>query len=173
MSLADKDAKMDALQEEIEKGLELVGATAIEDKLQDDVGITIESLKKAGVKVWVLTGDKMETAINIGYSCSLLSNAYVQFMLDETSPEKIREKLIEYMQDIQVHRKTDPKSRFALILSGDTLIQAIKPPLSLEVLKVAHNCEAVLCCRVSPKQKQEVVTLVRREVIPTPLLHLS
>lgn len=49
-----------------------MGATAIEDKLQDDVGATISVLKDAGVKVWVLTGDKIETAINIGYSCNLL-----------------------------------------------------------------------------------------------------
>lgn len=164
MSLTDKDAKIDALQEEIETGLDLVGATAIEDKLQDEVGITIENLKKAGVKVWVLTGDKMETAINIAYSCSLLSNAYQQFILDESEPKAIGEKLVTFLQDIQVHRKTDPNTRFALVVTGDTLIHAIKEPLSKEVLKVAHNCEAVLCCRVSPKQKQEVVMLVRKEV---------
>ncbi len=107
----------------------------------------------------------METAINIGYSCSLLSNAYVQFILDESTPEKISEKMVTFLQDIQVHRKTDPKTRFALIMSGDALIHAIKEPISKQVLKVAHECEAVLCCRVSPKQKSEVVTLVRREVI--------
>lgn len=107
----------------------------------------------------------METAINIGYSCSLLSNAYIQFILDESTPEKISEKIVTFLQDIQVHKKNDPKTRFALIISGDALIHAIKEPISKEVLKVAHVCEAVLCCRVSPKQKSEVVTLVRREVI--------
>lgn len=50
----------------------LLGATAIEDKLQENVGKTIAFMKKAGIKVWVLTGDKIETAINIGYSCELL-----------------------------------------------------------------------------------------------------
>ena len=164
MALTDKEAKIDALQEEIELGLNLVGATAIEDKLQDEVGVTIEHLKKAGVKVWVLTGDKMETAINIGYSCSLLSNAYIQFILDESTPEEISKKIVTFLQDIQVHRNADNKTRFALVISGDALIHAIKPPISHEVLKVAHECEAVLCCRVSPKQKQEVVTLVRKEV---------
>ena len=62
------------LQEEIESGLELLGGTAIEDKLQDEVGETIEQIKKAGIKVWVLTGDKIETAINIGLSCKLLTS---------------------------------------------------------------------------------------------------
>ena len=55
--------------------LELVGATAIEDRLQDDVGPTIAYLKAAGIKIWVLTGDKIETAINIAFSCRLLTNA--------------------------------------------------------------------------------------------------
>jgi len=58
-----------ALQDEIEHDCDLAGATAIEDKLQDEVGDTIKYLKQAGIKVWVLTGDKVETAINIGFSC--------------------------------------------------------------------------------------------------------
>ena len=53
----------------IEKNFTLIGSTAIEDKLQDGVGDTIQSVKSAGIKLWVLTGDKIETAINIGYSC--------------------------------------------------------------------------------------------------------
>lgn len=57
----------------MEKGFEIIGVTAIEDKLQPEVGSTIAAIKKAGIKVWVLTGDKIETAINIGYSCRLLS----------------------------------------------------------------------------------------------------
>ena len=52
----------------------LVGSTAIEDKLQEEVKETIEAFKETGIKVWVLTGDKVETAINIGYSCGLLNN---------------------------------------------------------------------------------------------------
>lgn len=65
---------MNAVADKIEKDLNLIGSTAIEDKLQDEVGDTIAALKEAGIKVWVLTGDKIETAINIGYSCQLLDN---------------------------------------------------------------------------------------------------
>lgn len=65
---------MEASQEKIEVDLELIGATAIEDRLQDGVGDTIKVLKETGIKVWVLTGDKIETAINIGYSCELLND---------------------------------------------------------------------------------------------------
>lgn len=59
---------------EIEEGLMLIGSTAIEDRLQDDVDQTIQFAKSAGVKVWVLTGDKIGTAINIGFSAGLLDN---------------------------------------------------------------------------------------------------
>lgn len=57
--------------------MELIGATAIEDKLQDQVADTIQFMKRAGIKVWVLTGDKIETAINIGFSAGLLDNSMV------------------------------------------------------------------------------------------------
>ena len=65
---------MTAVEEEIEQKMMLVGSSAIEDKLQEDVKETIESFKDTGIKVWVLTGDKVETAINIGYSCGLLNS---------------------------------------------------------------------------------------------------
>eukprot|EP00351_Strombidinopsis_sp_SopsisLIS2011_P002882 CAMPEP_0116873272 /NCGR_PEP_ID=MMETSP0463-20121206/4300_1 /TAXON_ID=181622 /ORGANISM="Strombidinopsis sp, Strain SopsisLIS2011" /LENGTH=64 /DNA_ID=CAMNT_0004514883 /DNA_START=820 /DNA_END=1014 /DNA_ORIENTATION=+ len=64
---------MSKIEEELEIQLDLLGSTAIEDKLQDDVADTIEDIKSTGVKVWVLTGDKIETAMNIGFSCKLLN----------------------------------------------------------------------------------------------------
>lgn len=63
---------MNKVAEKIENDFNLIGSTAIEDKLQDDVADTIQFIKDAGIKIWVLTGDKIETAINIGFSCSLL-----------------------------------------------------------------------------------------------------
>ena len=67
---------------ELEKDFMLIGSTAIEDKLQDEVGETIQNLKDAGIKVWVLTGDKIETAINIGYSAKLLNNYMSQQIIN-------------------------------------------------------------------------------------------
>lgn len=69
----NKDERVDQLYTEIESGLTLIGATAIEDKLQEGVPETIANLSAANIKIWVLTGDKTETAINIGYSCKLLT----------------------------------------------------------------------------------------------------
>ena len=82
MALQDREAKKDALATELEHGFTLIGSTAIEDKLQDGVGDCIQSLKDAGIKVWVLTGDKIETAINIGYSAKLLNNEMNQMIID-------------------------------------------------------------------------------------------
>ena len=68
----NRDKELDKVAELIENDFELIGSTAIEDKLQEDVGQTIYDLKRAGIQIWVLTGDKVETAINIGFSCRLL-----------------------------------------------------------------------------------------------------
>ena len=81
-SLQDREEKMAAIAEQIEVEFNLVGATAIEDKLQDDLAETINYIKEAGVKMWVLTGDKIETAINIGYSCELLKADMEIFLID-------------------------------------------------------------------------------------------
>ncbi len=72
-SMEERSKKLTAVAYEIEKDLHIVGATAIEDKLQDGVPETIANLGKAGIKLWVLTGDKRETAIEIGYSTKVLS----------------------------------------------------------------------------------------------------
>lgn len=66
---------LDKAAEMIERDLVLLGATAVEDKLQDGVPDTIYTLQQAGIKVWVLTGDRQETAINIGLSCRLISES--------------------------------------------------------------------------------------------------
>ena len=77
----------------------MVGSTAIEDKLQDEVGQTIYDIKKAGVQLWVLTGDKVETAINIGYSCQLLHNSMNMFILSESEPSKVRLEILEALSN--------------------------------------------------------------------------
>ena len=74
-SLVDRDAKVEVCAEILEKDFDLVGSTALEDKLQDGVPDSIEMIRNAGIKLWVLTGDKIETAINIGYACRLLDNS--------------------------------------------------------------------------------------------------
>ena len=70
---------------EIEFDFDILGATAIEDRLQEDVAETISTIKKAGIKFWMLTGDKLETAINIGYSCQVLDSDMSVYRIEQES----------------------------------------------------------------------------------------
>ena len=94
--MVDRQAKMDEVSEKIELDFTLIGSTAIEDKLQEEVGEVIQHIKEANVKVWVLTGDKIETAINIGYSCKLLDNEMEIFIIDESKTSKIYKQLLGF-----------------------------------------------------------------------------
>ena len=91
---------MSELQSNIENKLELIGATAIEDKLQDEVGLTIQTLKRAGIKVWVLTGDKIETAINIGYATKLLSDKLDRIVIDGREEETVSESIEDGLKTV-------------------------------------------------------------------------
>ncbi|PSS32758.1 Phospholipid-transporting ATPase [Actinidia chinensis var. chinensis] len=89
-SLTDRSIKLCQTAALIECNLQLIGATGIEDKLQEGVPEAIESLRQAGIKVWVLTGDKQETAISIGLSCKLLTSNMQQIIINGTSEEECR-----------------------------------------------------------------------------------
>lgn len=85
-SLVDREDKVTAVYEEIEKNMTLIGATAIEDKLQDGVPDTIASLAVAGIKIWVLTGDKQGMLLiklskfNVVYSqCNCVARLFIGF----------------------------------------------------------------------------------------------
>ncbi|KAJ1670692.1 phospholipid transporting ATPase, partial [Coemansia sp. RSA 25] len=92
-SLDDREAAVEHACDAIERELQLIGGTAIEDKLQDGVPETIAQLALAGIKLWVLTGDKTETAINIGYSCNLLNSDMQLIVVNADSPDATREQL--------------------------------------------------------------------------------
>ncbi|KAL5034488.1 phospholipid transporting ATPase [Batrachochytrium dendrobatidis] len=93
VALSGRDQLLDAAAEMIEKELVLLGATAIEDKLQDGVPQTISILREAGLRIWVLTGDKLETAINIGYSSNLLSEDMTLLVVSGVSSTDVCEQL--------------------------------------------------------------------------------
>ncbi|RVE54299.1 hypothetical protein evm_001126 [Chilo suppressalis] len=103
LALHDRDEQLDAIYEEIETDLQLMGVTAIEDKLQDGVPETIANLSMAGIKIWVLTGDKQETAINIGYSCQLLTDDMAEvFVIDGVSHDDVDRQLAKCRDSIRV-----------------------------------------------------------------------
>mmetsp|Transcript_16190 Transcript_16190/g.13764 ORF Transcript_16190/g.13764 Transcript_16190/m.13764 type:complete len:95 (-) Transcript_16190:1279-1563(-) len=88
-------------QSKIEVNLELLGATAIEDKLQDDVGHCLSKFREADIKVWMLTGDKVETAINIGYSCHLLQKHMTLLRVLEKTEKEVGASLSKHLETIK------------------------------------------------------------------------
>ncbi|NXL48499.1 AT8B3 ATPase, partial [Podilymbus podiceps] len=209
--LRDRGRELDKLYEEMEQNLQLLGATAIEDKLQDGVPETIQLLKLGNIKVWVLTGDKQETAVNIGYACKLLTDDME--ILEEkeigsapTTPSSHSEILEAYWVSSnnlsgsgealcsgrlsqQCPEASHHKKR-ALIVSGDFLDKILHRGEVLKEKKgrlwrrlarcratgsqeqgslvekvfvdLATSCQAVICCRVTPKQKALIVQLVKK-----------
>uniref|UniRef100_A0A673C872 Phospholipid-transporting ATPase n=1 Tax=Sphaeramia orbicularis TaxID=375764 RepID=A0A673C872_9TELE len=162
-TLDDREDKLDQLYEEIEKDLLLLGATAIEDKLQDGVPHTIEQLSKADVKIWVLTGDKQETAENIGYSCNLLREEMNEvFIISGNSPEDVRQELSCVFIYLLMITDEVVNGEYGLVINGHSLAYALEHSMELEFLRTACMCKAVICCRVTPLQKAQVVELVKK-----------
>ena len=155
--------ELDKAAELIEHDFYLLGATAIEDRLQDGVPETIHTLQEAGIKVWVLTGDRQETAINIGMSCKLLSEDMMLLIVNEENAEATRDNLqkkldaIRNQGDISIETGT-----LALVIDGKSLTYALEKDLEKLFLDLAIMCKAVICCRVSPLQKAMVVKLVKK-----------
>jgi phospholipid-translocating P-type ATPase (flippase) len=194
-AMADEQAKrkrqmpnlIDRTMDEIEHGVELIGATAIEDKLQVGVPDTIASLAIAGIKIWILTGDKEDTAINIGFACQLLRHDMdlhivngLTKAVDRTTGQKREQKLTpEEMLDelLTLSSQFDEKIKGvspeqALVIDGAALDiifhDSIHLPSStvgkknkVELLNIASRCKAVVACRVSPQQKALMVKLVK------------
>ncbi|XP_077216942.1 putative phospholipid-transporting ATPase 4 isoform X2 [Tasmannia lanceolata] len=167
----ERDALLERVADLMEKDLILIGATAVEDKLQKGVPQCIDKLAQAGLKIWVLTGDKMETAINIGFACSLLRQGMKQIVISTANvdalasvPEKaVRENILMQITNASqmIKLEKDPHAAFALIIDGKTLSYALEDDMKLQFLGLAVDCASVICCRVSPRQKALVTRLVK------------
>ncbi|KAL0477513.1 phospholipid-transporting ATPase [Acrasis kona] len=119
-SLTDKEEAVAAAAEEVEKNLTLIGASAIEDKLQDGVPDTISDLARAGIKIWVLTGDKQETAINIGFACALLDNNMGIIVLNDSDRASLKKEIREKL-DLAQRGLIENKSGIGVVIDGSSL----------------------------------------------------
>lgn len=163
-AIVNREEKVANVGAEIEWNMELIGATAIEDKLQGGVASTIELMIAAGIKVWVLTGDKKETAINIGFACALLNSSMNVMTFEDVTEANIESEL---KQLVAKARNEDPSEAadLSLVIQGHLLITVLEnPKIALIFLELAKMCKAVVCCRVSPLQKAQVVSLVKNNV---------
>ncbi|KAK7271671.1 hypothetical protein RJT34_27761 [Clitoria ternatea] len=182
---ADRNALVDAAADKMERDLILLGATGVEDRLQKGVPECIEKLAQAKIKLWVLTGDKMETAVNIGYACSLLRQDMKQIVITLDSPdiialekegdkeaivkasiESIKKQIREGISQIKTAKESsntnkESSSAFGLIIDGKSLDYSLNKILEKSFYDLAINCASVICCRSSPKQKARVTRLVK------------
>ena len=132
----------------LESGLTLLGATAVEDKLQDRVPAVINDLQRADIKVWMLTGDKFETAENIAKSCKLIQPDFEIYRLKDKKDVNL------YCSDEFVQKNESlmdtGKSR-AMIVENTALSSIMDDPdMKINFIRVSKTCEACICCRLRP-----------------------
>nr|XP_033488844.1 phospholipid-transporting ATPase 11C [Epinephelus lanceolatus] len=186
LALQDREEKLMAVYNQVETGMSLIGATAVEDRLQEEAAETMEALQGAGMNVWVLTGDKMETAKSTCYACRLfqrnteLLELTVRTLEDggRRREERLHELLLEYhkkaVQDAPpikagVTRSWSSASQdFGFIIDGATLSMVLNSSSESNssryknlFLQICQNCTAVLCCRMAPLQKAQIVKMVK------------
>ncbi|KAI1212274.1 phospholipid-translocating P-type ATPase [Annulohypoxylon truncatum] len=155
--------ELDKAAEIIEHDFYLLGATAIEDRLQDGVPETIHTLQQANIKVWVLTGDRQETAINIGMSSKLLSEDMMLLIVNEEDASATRDNIQKKLDAIRNNADGSVEmDTLALVIDGKSLTYALDPDMEKIFYDLAVMCKAVICCRVSPLQKALVVKLVKK-----------
>ncbi|KFO79234.1 putative phospholipid-transporting ATPase VB [Cuculus canorus] len=182
-AIDNRDELLMETAQHLETKLTLLGATGIEDRLQDGVPDTIAALREAGIQIWVLTGDKQETAINIAYSCKLLDQRDCVFTIntdnEETCESLLNLTLEEVRKTYQVEKPQRkffgiiptsfsvpeaPVPEFGLVIDGRTLNIIFQGGLEEKFLLLTKHCRSVLCCRSTPLQKSMVVKLVRRQL---------
>ncbi|KAI5055536.1 hypothetical protein GOP47_0029057, partial [Adiantum capillus-veneris] len=159
-SVKDREWKMAEVCEQLERNLELLGATAIEDKLQDGVPEAIATLRKAGINFWMLTGDKLSTAVQIGLSCNLVlpepegQVLYVQGRTEEDVASSL-ERVLRTMRITNTEIKD-----VAFVIDGWALEFALSYHYE-SFLELAMLAKTAICCRLTPAQKAQLVALLK------------
>ncbi|KAJ7416671.1 putative phospholipid-transporting ATPase IH [Willisornis vidua] len=180
LALQDRDKKLAEVYEKIERDFILLGATAVEDRLQEKAADTIEALQKAGIKVWVLTGDKMETAAATCYACKLFrrNTQILELTTKKIEEQSLHDVLFDLSKTVLRHNGSLTRDTFSglstdmqdygLIIDGAALSLIMKPRQDGSsgnyrelFLEICRNCSAVLCCRMAPLQKAQIVKLIK------------
>ncbi len=161
-ALTQRGRRVQEVYDLLERDLELIGAVAVEDKLQEDVTATLIRLGAAGIRVWILTGDKKETAVNISYSCGHFQPDMRLFDLaNGLDPNSVGAAL---EAALTACKASPEEERRALVIDGAalTVIFAFGDQHLEPFAHLADRCSAVICCRMSPLQKADVVRLIKR-----------
>lgn len=135
----------------LEHDLELLGVTGVEDKLQRDVKPSLELLRNAGIKIWMLTGDKVETARCVAVSSKLVARGQYIYTIAKLKGRAAAQDHLDFLRS-----KTDS----CLLIDGESLSMFLTH-FSVEFVSVAVHLPAVVACRCSPTQKAEVAKLIK------------
>eukprot|EP01135_Chromosphaera_perkinsii_P001428 Nk52_evm12s168 gene=Nk52_evmTU12s168 len=157
--IEDREETLGSLVMQMESHITLLGATGIEDKLQEGVPESIESLRRAGIKVWVLTGDKQETAMNIAGECKLFYEGMEVIVLEANSNDEYIEAVNKLHKKICVENET--KKPYGMVVSGSVIAYALEEENQALFVDIACDCVSVLVCRSTPSQKASIVRLVK------------
>eukprot|EP00347_Sterkiella_histriomuscorum_P000659 403374990 len=164
-----REEKLDMLYDVMEQKLRYLGSSALEDKLQEGVPLTIEQLLKTDIRFFMLTGDKLETAREIGRSCKLVQSDMQEIILANMNQRQLEnafEKLLNYMKvDIDypiTSLEEAPQFQQVVIVEGPILAMIFSDGRLNDLF--FHLCirsKSVICCRMSPKQKADIVNMFR------------
>jgi magnesium-transporting ATPase (P-type) len=165
-----KQLKILNVVSEIERDFNLLGATAIEDQLQDKAAETISAIKQAGIKFWMLTGDKLETAVNIGFACKVLDQGTQIFRIEQQSKQDIMNYLTMVLKNIQKSdrnrkralKEGAPFPEYATILSGESFFKIQSSERLLDCfMELVLTSRVLIACRMSPAQKADIIRLIK------------
>ncbi|KAG0647426.1 phospholipid-transporting ATPase [Hyphodiscus hymeniophilus] len=157
-SLANRQQMIESAGEIIERDFELAGATAIEDKLQKGIPETIEKLRRANIKIWMLSGDKRETAVNIAHSSQICKSYSRVIILDQNSgiQDQIDSALLELAIGNIAHS--------VVVIDGRTLEAVESEGLTTLLYDLLLHVDSVICCRATPSQKAAMVKAIRQKI---------
>jgi phospholipid-translocating ATPase len=148
----DRNRRVNEVIETLERDMELLCVTGVEDKLQENVRQTLETLRNAGIKIWMLTGDKLETATCIAKSSKLIGRDHDIYTFKQVTTRD------ECLHELNMFRR---KTDACLIITGDTL-QICLSFYEKDLMELTIQCPAVVVCRCSPTQKANVVELLKK-----------
>ncbi|XP_042052632.1 phospholipid-transporting ATPase 2-like isoform X4 [Salvia splendens] len=160
-TLVDRERRVAEVCQRLERDFEILGVAAIEDRLQEGVPETIEILRKAGINFWMLTGDKMSTAIQIALSCNFVSPEPKGqiLIIDGKTEDEVCRSLDRVLLTTRI-TESESKQDVAFVVDGWALEIALKhyrkPFTELAILS-----RTAICCRVTPSQKAQLVELLK------------
>ncbi|KAI1498470.1 hypothetical protein F5X99DRAFT_393267 [Biscogniauxia marginata] len=152
LSINGRDANMQRVVAQfLEYDLELLGVTGVEDKLQRDVKPSLELLRNAGIKIWMLTGDKVETARCVAVSSKLVARGQYIYTVARLKRKDNAQDHLDFLRS-----KTDS----CLLIDGESLTLFLTH-FRLEFISVAVRLPTVVACRCSPTQKADIAKLIK------------